>query len=687
MEIEKFCRSMSAYVQRPKSQRLLTGAASAFLVFNLLVLIGYLFFGYQNTFHTDASTKNLLAQEMLETGRFFPPEWNYANRDLMIVFGQVLILPLLLFFKNGFVLHAVSGLCFSLAILIALWKMTALLSTVKWQRIATIAVIVGGVSLSFSENIFGQVAYGAVLLLAGLLILLTWRTLCSEGHALTLNGLLLLGLVTLATWNNPQRAVISYTLPLAFSVACHLLSSWGGALFRQRMRATAVVYLAIILGTACGALLSWWVILNVQNNNGVASARWLSYDGGFHNLVESFQGLMGMFGGIPDTGAEVVSVAGVYQALRLLCSVALIILVPVVIYHRVRDDSASVRFIVLFTVVQAFGCLFLYVATTIPDMNDPVTSARYLAPSVILGVVILYTAPLRIGRPLQGLFIVSTMLVLISNGVVRPNKEAMPIRARSNDHADIVAGLRSNQLKYGYASYWNSGVYTVLSEGDSKVRQILIIDGLPIPMRHLGSNRWYEAETWKGPSFLLLDKAESEKVNWDVMRTLMGEKERKIPVGNLTAFVYSKNVAAVLPNWSRNFKSPVTYRATPGAMYNQGHWDEGKKAVISMRGEAGFIAYGPYIHLPKGRYRAEFHLRTVDAANGVEVGVVDVVSNSATSRLAIMPIRASADQSRVLDFTLEHSAEIVEIRTYANGVGSLEYKGVTLTPLSSADES
>lgn len=142
----EYGRRLADWVGSKQSQAWVLRAIQVVLVVNLLVLGLYLFHGYLNYFHTDASTKNLLAQEMWETGQFFPRDWNYANRDLMVVFGQVPIWPLLAFFRNGFALHAISGLLFAVAILASTWKLTGLLSQARWQRLMVVAVLAGGVS-------------------------------------------------------------------------------------------------------------------------------------------------------------------------------------------------------------------------------------------------------------------------------------------------------------------------------------------------------------------------------------------------------------------------------------------------------------------------------------------------------------------------------------------------------------
>ena len=60
--------------------------------------------------------------------------------------------------------------------------------------------------------------------------------------------------------------------------------------------------------------------------------------------------------------------------------------------------------------------------------------------------------------------------------------------------------LRANRLEYGYASFWNAGKFTVLSNHEVRVRQVMFEGGIPVPMRKLSSNRWYLPSAWRGPT-------------------------------------------------------------------------------------------------------------------------------------------------------------------------------------------
>lgn len=98
------------------------------LIVNLAFLACYICFAYKLQFHADAAASNTLAQEISDTGRFFPPGWHYANADVWLIFLHAFELPLLIFMPNGFAAHAVASLLGAALILLAVWQLTGIMA-------------------------------------------------------------------------------------------------------------------------------------------------------------------------------------------------------------------------------------------------------------------------------------------------------------------------------------------------------------------------------------------------------------------------------------------------------------------------------------------------------------------------------------------------------------------------------
>ena len=83
------------------NKRVTTFLLLSILFINIGLLFWYIFYGYQEFFHSDNAVKVLLAKEIFETGNYFPEAWNYVNGDIMVFFGHTLIIPLLHFLPAG----------------------------------------------------------------------------------------------------------------------------------------------------------------------------------------------------------------------------------------------------------------------------------------------------------------------------------------------------------------------------------------------------------------------------------------------------------------------------------------------------------------------------------------------------------------------------------------------------------
>jgi hypothetical protein len=87
----------------------------------------------------------------------------------------------------------------------------------------------------------------------------------------------------------------------------------------------------------------------------------------------------------------------------------------------------------------------------------------------------------------------------------------------------------------------------------------------------------------------------------------------------------------------------------------------------------GYIVYGPYMQFPKGRFAAEFRLKTNNNSKGSAIVIIDIASNSGKNvycRKEIMGYdfeRSNQYQSFVLDFNINNSVKDVEFRVYFTG--------------------
>lgn len=564
----------SGAVSKPTSLMALAKRALIMaLLFNLCLVSLYIVFTYQVYFHSDSAAKNLLAQEIYETGKYFPPHWYYANADLWVLFGHTYILPLLLFFPNSFSLHAVAGVLGAGLVLIGTWCVAGVTSKSPWDRLVAVIVVSSGISGVMAENLFGQVSYGTVYYFTCFIIFFAWRFLDEESRLRWRWGTGTVIITGLVFWANPQRALVSYGLPLTVAgiiyVADELRQS-GGFWNSRATRGLSLLKL-IFIGAMTGIALHSWIMRSVRNVSGSGSARWLPVDGMLKNVGYTLEGILAMLGGTPTSSRRVISPLGAYEAIHLVSALVLIVLLPYGLVLSLRNQNKGMRFFSVFTLVSASLVFFLQITTTIPDMADPVQSARYLVPSLLL-LLILFIAQVFGGNLIRYSQLVGAMAIFTlatssftSLLTVGPTYQLFWGNAGQlqNNKSRLLDFLQLNGLRYGYANYWNAGVVSILSAQQIRIRQILIHNGLPVPMRHLSSERWYHPSAWIGETFLLLTDHEASMVDWDLLATYHGKPTRKLKFEEWQIYIYPTNIANSLPNWYENFGEPMVGALPP----------------------------------------------------------------------------------------------------------------------------
>lgn len=664
-------------------------ALLALLWVNICLIIYYIVFNYQGYFHSDSAVKNLLAQEIYETGQYFPTDWYYVNSDLFVLFGHTYILPLLPFFSNSFSLHAVSGIISATLILMGTWCVADMLTESYLGRLLSVVVVSSGISGFMAENLYGQVSYGAMYYITCFIIFFAWRFLNEESKVRWAWGAGMATFVGLAFWSNPQRAVASYGLPLVVAGVVYIaieLRQSGGRWSTQAFRGISLLSLFFI-GAAAGVALHLLIIRGVNNISGTGFARWLPLDEMLKNVGYTLQGILFIFGGIPTASRTVVSLLGAYDATRLISAITLIVLLPYGLVMVLRGQNKGTLFFSVFTLVLALLALFLQITTSIPDMSNPFQSARYLAlPSLLL--LLLFIA-IVVGGKLNwhnrvagsvALFVLATgaFSSLMSSDV--NNQSSWGISGKIQDNRTrLIKYLASNGLHYGYASYWNAGTLSVLSSQQVRVRQIRVDKGLPIPMRHLSSERWYRPSAWVGETFLLLHENESKTVNWDLLAAYHGKPTRELRFGDRQIYVFPNNIAIGLPNWDQRFKTPVRFYVFPQSLHNVGRYIVAGKqaALVADKGEAGYLLFGPYISMLPGSYKVSFDVEAT--GYGVsDFGKIDVVSGGGQQTYVSTSITDRGRQSIDLDFMLKTRVDALEYRVLTTGVGQVKVYGISV---------
>lgn len=522
------------------------------LLINVGFLCWYLFLGYKASFHSDSAAKVLIASEIYDTCNYFPTDWNHVNYDLFVLFGHTFVIPLLTFLPAGFLAHSISGFISSVVILSGIWFLTSIVPISKTRRMLIVSVFAGGISGLSAENLFGQVSYGWIVCFSCYFVFFSLRFILAEDRKNLLWGVGLLALTVLAFWANVQRAAFYYGFPLISALILILLRyklTFPISNIKKIMFCLGIFSIGILIGLS----LHLYTLFCVNNVLGAGHARWLTYDSMIFNIMQTPKGILAIFGGLPTQGGLLTSKIGVYEAFRLTTVIVILILMPIAVNKMQCQQDASMNFLAYFSIFSFLFAIFFQLTTTIPN-SDVIQSSRYLIPSLMFGLIAVLIQPVDLYKsPVLGLSLIYIFIILLSAGyhalVMSDVNSNTSGKSLQNQHLKKMDFLIKNNLRYGYATYWNAGVVSVLSNGKSVVRQIVIIDGVPMPMRHLSSNRWYLSSAWKDESFLLLTSLEAKNLNWKQMAEYGLIPSRELTYDDYNVYVFKENIAKYIPGW------------------------------------------------------------------------------------------------------------------------------------------
>jgi hypothetical protein len=655
----------------------------ALLCINLGLLLFFLVFNYQIIFHSDSAVKNLLAQEIYETGQYFPRDWNYINNDLWVFYTQTFVLPFVGLFRNGYALHVASDLISAALIIGATWKVTGMMEQSRTARLLSLIVITSGISLILAEHVWGQAAYGSMYYLGCWLAYSYWSLAHARGRARWGWAAATFVLAMLAFWANPQRAVVYYGAPvLAAALALWALDSFRPSAGGARAPGQWRWLLLLAAGSVTGVLLFARTMAHVNNIAGLTAMNWLEFPGIVNNVMATIRGFMNMFDGLPRSATAVVSLYGGYQVVRMLAALALLFLLPWSVLKAIQPHHRGRMFFAVFTAAAVAVNLLILLTTSLADMNAPEASARYLVPALLCMLLIFVGTMVdrRAVRPgIRGIGLLTIAVLATSGPVAYTSPYTLyfttpPAALLPTEDVRLMRFLEQNGLHYGYSPFWSAGKLTVLSEGRLKIRQVIFAHGLPVPMRMLSSNRWYRPEAWQGETFLLFQDPQLKELSLDQLYSQVGKPLRRLDFETWHVLVFDKNLA-VMPDWDNEARRPARYPIDAKSPHQIGRFNPAAAALETEDGEQGFLYFGPARGVPNGSYEVSFDIEA--GGGGADFGTLDVVANAGKLTLASVPLTRAGRQRVALRFDTG-LVDPLEFRVWKNPRGQIKLYGVEI---------
>lgn len=532
----------------------------AFIAAASLLVLYVVHFG-RSDFSSDDSVLSLQAESMWEQGTLLPDGWVGNNGDLMLPSGVLLLAPLLNWFSNSYELHAVAGV-FSIVLMLGTFCTFLLRGKVPLPIVLLAAtVLASGLSRMSAIMLFLQTTYvwwpSAFFL--GATVIWRERQLLSSGNAFSAFGIALLGLVVfLTTFANPGRALLMVVFPLYvfdryLAIVKPSRHSAPGTQWLSNLgiRDSLTVF-GIGLGFALAALAYYGLFRAglVQTIHNSSALRWEGLAGvGVH--WEIFRsGWLNYLGGMREMNAPTGALEDVLRTLRMGFAIWLTWVGFAEIWRMFRSPE-PLRGALAAAFLAAFVPIFVLYVSFAPLAISNSTTRYFTVPVIMLLAMAAFRVSgaskrLRwLGLPLSIVFGGFMVLVCAVRFVPATSKSDMDfLDLRDSFAFRIVALLERENLSWGYATWWNAGVMTILSSERVRVNPVDFSGSNIIPFPNMTQQRHFLPQAHVGESFLLLRPGEASTERLSAMGAILGKPSRIVESKDAIVYVYPKNISS-----------------------------------------------------------------------------------------------------------------------------------------------
>lgn len=531
------------------------------LVVNVFVLAATLF--YQMTaanlyVNSDVAASMLYAEEINRTGSLLPSEWN-TNHDVGPFWISTIAALLLHFTDSWLTAHAAS-----VAILILVAAFTIIFMSVKVFRsnmwLLALPMLLCGISYDYDKFVFSDGAYILPMIYEFLALTFLLKGL-DENYCIGSKRWFAAFLVmTVFTGSHGVRYVQALAIPVLASLALYYFFSHCRErdfhFTRENSRPLMTILLILV---ACGAgfLLFKLLIMRFTFHERYTALR---FNGSVEETVESLFTLACQITSLFSLSYDesMLSAEGLITLVRVFFQIILLIVLPILEIRRFREERPEIRFLIMFAVISlAATCAPIILANLAATSTPPILtnlggalSGRYLLPTEYVLIMLSVHYAWEHILCIPNIMTRFASMLAVATLVLQPAaKKCMSLVGYESELAalsETALFLEKNDLTYGYATYWNAAIQTMLSDGAVRVNAVDWDNDTQSRLEGfywLNVSYYYSEEFNDSGSFLMLEPEEDEMFRERGGYELLGEPQDIMYFKDYVIYIYDYNIS------------------------------------------------------------------------------------------------------------------------------------------------
>ncbi|MDE6594287.1 MAG: hypothetical protein K2K57_14640 [Oscillospiraceae bacterium] len=490
---------------------------------------------------SDVDAEVRYALEIIRSGEIFPSEYT-TGPDVWVYARNMAMAPILLFTDDLlFAFSAASIIMLMPAVLSVIYCSRKIMKNNTW--LIAIPLLFCGIGYDWYLMYTSTSSYMAQFLSLILVITLYIDSVDENYKIKSKIKFIFLVILILYMGLGGGRGLQVYGVPLVGTIVISFLYKYiNDSFYDSLKKSEKMLSIAIPLGVAMiVSFLGSQLLLkrmNCPSENASIYFSDLDFFQRIEDLYNTFMLICGITSNVP-----MLSVNGVLNLLKITGGIILYILLPILQIKNLKNESNEMK---LFSI---YACIHLLEMILIAIFTNALTAIapRYLLTTMYILIFLAahYLYKIICSKPDKSLIKVMinvcfSMYVLICSASMASS--CMNYDEKIAQRKDLTNYLKSEELTWGYASYWNAGSNSLLSNREVNIEAVIIWDNLTAS-HWLNSKYNYTPEAYQGPSFLMIDDAENEIFTTGNAYAALGEPYRILNYGGFWIYVYDYNIS------------------------------------------------------------------------------------------------------------------------------------------------
>ena len=485
-------------------------------------------------FNSDTASVSLYVRETLKEHSYFPQNW-YSGNEVLVFTPHTFMLPLTMLGLTAYSCRLVANVIIAILLVLSLYLLGKSFFSNNVMAVMVSMIAISNYSADFINFLDCQASYSIIILLCCVTLFFLWHAFDDNVHVKTKAFFVLFQLAVAFCSFNGIRYIVLISIPLITAIVL--------VQFIERSLSVKQTGMLILMGIIIPSVIGYTGYSLLSSRLGGWSAMNLSITP-MNQIVDSIKMAAKSYLTLAGFSFGEANL-GFHYVLMVLSSgtfILMTIVFPLLLIFYYKRMTPKEKLLYIFSAANFIITTASIVCTSI--VGQTVVGRYYLVPAVFLwiqGCSLLRYLYVDGKRTVVAVIIFITVGVIMIHSLVIIADNNARKELDNKRYDEVTSCIEKENLSFGYASFWNSHIYTTWSDFDIEIAPIKMNKGSIHPFKMLTPKDYFRKNYHEGSTFLLLPKQEDAEAleEYDFLKT----SKKKIDINDYYIYVFDYNIS------------------------------------------------------------------------------------------------------------------------------------------------